>query len=864
MLSDFEDRFFEEALAVLSHPIRRKILEYLWEKEYSFLELSNICERDHGKLGFHLRKMNGLVDRDPSRKVFQLTPKGRLMYEFLVQGLFNLQRATERSERTEHEVERFRNRFRTLFNTIPDLVGIIDSKGRIMAVNDRVEAVIGYKREELIGKNFLRTGIFSSKYKTILKEYFRAAIKGRVISPFELETLTKDGEHIAFEVVVERIEYGKKLAFLGVLRDITERKKMEEALGESEERYRTLVELAHDGILTTDNKLTITFVNKRMHDMLGYNPGELVGVSYLSLIPGEEKQDQRAKARLVKAGKRSIHERKLVRKDGTIITMLLSVSPRFDAKGNYVGGLGIFTDITEYKKAEEELKQSEKKLRDIVENLGACLTISDKNGIRTYANRTWTKMLGYTPEEMIGTRLPTFFHEESLARREVEYEKRKKGESSNYEAKYVSKDGRIVPALIIGSPILDENGGFAGSYSLVIDMTERKKLEKALIESERRYRTLVELAHDGILLTEGTERKITFTNPRMADMLGYTVDEFLGKRYPDLIHPDELEQALQSRKRRLARGETATRERRLIKKDGSTLHTLVSVSSPNPNDKAQTSPSLLIITDITERKRMEEALRESEERYRTLVESAHDGIIVSEGKQRTINFANPRMADMLGYTIQELVGMSYSDLVHPDDMSDYRSKVKNHIKKSWKGDIYERRLIRKDGSTLHTLVSTTSIASKDKTATASSLNIFTDISELKHAENVLRESETRFRALAEASFEAIVIHEKGKILETNSAFADLYGYESSEIGNMDVLSLTAPRFRGIVSKYILSGYEKPYESYGLRKDGTVFPVEVRGAPILYKGRTVRVAAIRDITEWKRITEKSRKLDEELR
>ena len=262
----------------------------------------------------------------------------------------------------------------------------------------------------------------------------------------------------------------------------------------------------------------------------------------------------------------------------------------------------------------------------------------------------------------------------------------------------------------------------------------RRKVEEALRESEERYRALVELAHDGVMRTEGQKRIITFANRRMAEMLGYSVEEVVGKSYRDLVHPDENEDFLQTRRYRIMSGEISSRERRLVKKDGSSLYTLASASSVDPNDKTESSPAVVVFTDISDRKRMEEALQRSEERYRTLVELAHNGVMLTEGPKRTISFTNERMAEMLGYSVEELVGKSYMDLIHPDFMEQYLQDRKSFFVLR-RPSTYETAFIKKDGSTLLTLTSVSPVNPEDESEEAPLVCVFTDITERKRIED---------------------------------------------------------------------------------------------------------------------------------
>ncbi len=553
-------------------------------------------------------------------------------------------------------------------------------------------------------------------------------------------------EEIAVEILGERadgyiIKSGEPtsqyVALANSIRQLVTQRKAETSLRESEEKYRTLVALAHDGIILVEGQeRTISLANPRMCEMLGYTVEELVGKKYPDLVHPDDMEDylQVRRSRVTSGSARSI-ERRLLKKDGSTLHVLVSAS-NLDPKDRSESSstIGIFTDITQWKRTEEELRQAERRLRDIVENLGAGLAIYDENFVFTYANLTLARMLGYAPDELIGRPVSLLIHEDSLAERNREIKKRRRGESSSYETSLLSKDGRTVPVLAMGTPIFDDNKEFMGSYSLIIDLTERKKTEKKLRDSEERYRSLVELANDGIILVGGSERVISYVNDRFAEMLGYNVDELVGRSYTDLIHPEERKEYLTTRMSRLMSGKAATHERRLVRKDGSTLHTIISVSSIDPNDKTESAPSIAIFTDITQRKKAEEGLRKSEERYRSLIETAHDGIIITEGPERAISLANPRMCEMLGYTADELRGKTFVDLVHPDDMECYLQDRKA-LFTSGRASTYDRLFLKKDGSTLHVLVSVSPVNPDDRTESAPATCIITDITERRKMED---------------------------------------------------------------------------------------------------------------------------------
>jgi PAS domain S-box-containing protein len=213
---------------------------------------------------------------------------------------------------------------------------------------------------------------------------------------------------------------------------------------------------------------------------------------------------------------------------------------------------------------------------------------------------------------------------------------------------------------------------------------------------------------------------------------------------------------------------------------------------------------------------------------------------------------NQAWLDALGYSREEVIGRNFADFLHPD--------WQNHFETNFpvfkaKGEILgvEFKMAKKDGTFL--LVSFHGkIARTSKGDFLQTHCIFQDITTRKRAEEALRESEERFRALHDASFGGIVIHDQGVILDCNQGLAEQTGYSVDELIGMDGFALIAPESLELVKNNIRRGYEQPYQALGLRKDGSRYPVSIRGTIIPYKGRTVRVTEFRDITEYKRLEE----------
>ncbi len=253
------------------------------------------------------------------------------------------------------------------------------------------------------------------------------------------------------------------------------------------------------------------------------------------------------------------------------------------------------------------------------------------------------------------------------------------------------------------------------------------------------------------------------------------------------------------------------------------------------------------------RHRLQAQLKESEEKYRLLVEQPIAGITMIQDYR--IVFANQVFAKMLGYSTEELYAMSAEEVLalgHPEDQELREQYHRDRLAGKPAPKRYASRYIRKDGAVrwMETAAHLTKYQGRPAVQA-----FFLDVTERKRAEEALRENETRFRALSDATFEGIAFTEQGVIVDANQQFADIFGYQVNQVQGLDVRKLVVLEEREFVWNRILTGSEEPYEHRALCKDGTVIFLEVRPRMMSIKGRPMRVTAVRDITERKQAEKK---------
>jgi len=263
--------------------------------------------------------------------------------------------------------------------------------------------------------------------------------------------------------------------------------KAQEALRESEERYRRIVETSSEGIWTIDTESKVDFVNLPLTKMLGYPADEMLGKPLFQFLP--EEAGARAAHRLLversRQGFSEVAEVRLVRKDESGMLGLLKTSPIRDAEGNYLGTLGMLTDLTLHKQAEEALRKSEEQYRQIVEATTDGIIKTDEAAKILFVNRRYAQMLGYEPGEMIGTSAFDFMSAAAKLIAVESVQRRRKMGKDVYDSTLRHKDGTDIWVNIAATALVDGEGQYVGSLAVVRDITEQKKLQSQLMASDR-------------------------------------------------------------------------------------------------------------------------------------------------------------------------------------------------------------------------------------------------------------------------------------------------------------------------------------------------------------------------------------------
>ncbi len=502
------------------------------------------------------------------------------------------------------------------------------------------------------------------------------------------------------------------------------------------------------------------------------------------------------------------------------------------------------------REAQATLMTSQERYADLYDFAPVGYFTFDSSGLITGVNLTGASLLRVERGELTNKPFSLFVAAPSRGSFHRHYRGvLKTGTPRTREVQLSRKDGTSFYASMQSVPVRDAEGNLIGVRSTIGDLTERKQAEEGL----QRYQLLARHSRDIILFIRRGDARILEANAAATSAYGYSHEELLARSIHDLRAPETD---------RLTADQMAEAERHGIlfetfhrRKDGSTFP--VEVSSQGATiDSAPTIIS--VVRDITARKQAEQALRDSEARYQRLVELSPDAILVhAEGKYV---YANPAGVCLFGArSSEEVIGRDVLESIHPD----HRQLMVHRIEEACAGAVTplgEIRFIRLDGSTVDTEVTCRQVEFGGRPAIQT---VVRDITERKRAEEALQQSHERFRALAEATFEGIAFTEAGRILEVNDQLARMLGYGKDELIGTEVSSVIFPEDRRRVLENIQKGRESIIEHRFIRKDGVVIAVEAHGKPFTYEGRGIRVTALRDITERKRVEEALQKAHDEL-
>ncbi len=661
-------------------------------------------------------------------------------------GSWILARASVNRKRAEREIEERRLYLEGVLGAAPDAIVTLDARQRIVEWNAGAEMLFGYSREQAIGQGIddlvTGPGVFEEAVG-----FTQTLMDGGEVLPVEVVRYRKDGSPVDVIVAGSPILVGGE--FIGVVvvyTDIAERKRAEEALRESEEWYRQIVEKAVDVVYITDVQGFFTYVNPPAQELTGYSTDELVGMHFTELIPADWRERVQ-----------SFYQEQFGGRDRETTLMFPIITRTGEKKwaeqtvrllteGDRVAGFqSIVRDITERVRAEEALRESEEKYRELVE--GSLQGIVVRQGDKyVLANQAYADMVGYSTQELLEFTLDEIYamvhadDQEMIAQR---YRDRQAGKvvPDSYEHRFIRKDGGVGWAQATVSEIeIQGEQAFLGVY---LDVTERRRAEEAL-----RKRT-----YD--LGERVKELNCLYGISALVEKPGISLGEIL-QGTVDLIPPAWQYPEITCARIVLEGRELKTEDfREAIWRQGSdivvygerigTVGVYYLEQRPESDEGPFLKEERSLINAIakrlgttTEYKRAEEVLRESEEKFRTISASAQDAIIMLDN-EGNISLWNEAAEKMFGYSGQEVLGKALHDFLAPQRYHEASRQGFARFKTTGQGAAVGKTLelaaVRKDGIEFPVELSLSAVKLEGKW---NAIGIMRDITERKRAEEQLQ------------------------------------------------------------------------------------------------------------------------------
>jgi len=741
---------------------------------------------------------------------------------------------------------------------------ITDRNHRILWVNRAFITLSGYTLEEVVGKNpsLLNSGKHDEEFYRDVQDTTQS---GRVWRG-EIVNRRKDGTLYNEELTLTPVCHtsGEITHFVAIGQDISARKQAEETRA----RLAAIVESSNDAILGVSPQGTIVSWNRGAEGLYGYRPDEILGKPASILAPPDLSDEVSRLLEQVRKGEKiADFETVRVGKDGRRIAVSLSMSPLKNASGEVVGGAAIARDITQRLQAEEALRQSEEKYRSIVLNIPDVVWTMDSLGRFVFISPNIERVAGYTPQEFYQAGLELFFqtiHPDDLpAIKENLQAAFRDQQPRDVEYRTRHKDGRWIWTRARATGAYEKDGVLY-LQGLLSDITERKRAETALQESEERFRSLFENVTVGIYRTTPAGQ-ILVANPALVKMLGYKSLEELVKRN---LEEQGFEPAYprQLFRERMAReGEVKDLEAVWTWQDGSAIFVRESARAIR-GEGNQILYYDGIVEDITERKRAEEELYQSRQMLQSILDTIPQRVF---WKDRKISYIGCNKAFAIDAGLKdpaEIIGKNDYELAWSETAERYRADDKLVMEQETPRLNFDEPQSRPDGSLMW--LRTSKLPLRDREGRVIGvIGTYEDVTERKRAAQALRESEERFRQLAENIREAFFVsapepvritylsptydeiwgRPRQQVLDSPTAWVDSIYSEDRE----QACKIFAQAHRGVATDM---------EYRIVRPDGSLRWIRTRTFPVCNaEGKFYRVVGIaEDITERKQVEVATRK------
>jgi PAS domain S-box-containing protein len=509
-------------------------------------------------------------------------------------------------------------------------------------------------------------------------------------------------------------------------------------------------------------------------------------------------------------------------------------------------------DITGMKQREKLLRESQEKYRSLIEDINEVLYSVDEKGIITFISPVIETMSGYRPEEVAGTSFALYIHKDDLPELLESFERQKNGSVEANEYRIITKNRSPIWVRSFSKPVI-EDGQVKGMNGVLTNISTIKENELTLRKWERELQLTLDSTADGIWKWDFRDDSMFFS-PNYYRMLGYEPGDFPStyESWVALVHPDDRKHALQVVHEYLSeKPDVYENVFRLRTRDGGYRWIRARAKVVERDSEGKALRMIGSHEDITESTMSGHIVQKAMERGRELEEIIQESPVVAMIWEASpgwpVLFVSENISQF-GYNAWDLADgrVAYSDMVHPDDLERVAEEVSRYTREGLASYSQEYRILTPGGE-VRWLDDRTRVVRDESGKALKYLGVLLDVTEKKKSEEELRQSDHRFRQLAQAASEGVVIHDGAVILDANEAFAGIFGCRLEEIVGMDTAQFMAPKSMECVIENSRNGIEGTFIYDGIKKDGTALKLEASAKNITFQGKPARIATVRDVT-----------------
>lgn len=805
-----------------------KLLGYTKE-EFSTLKFSDLIDeniidntfaiysslKEKGNYQFETRyrkKDKSLVEVEISMRLIRLQDEE--VVQLFVRDISERKQSQEKINMLAHAIK-----------GISECVSITDLKGRITFVNDAFEKTYGYTREELVGKTMNIVRPFSN-FAELDKEIARVTENGSWQG--ELVNRAKNGREfpVFLSATLLRNDKGEPLAHIGICADITERKKNEKAIKESEKRFQDLYDSAPDMYFSVLPDGSVKSVNKSGAEYLGYDVYELIGREVWGIVHPHDLDSVKSTVKRIFEQKQTNAklEFRKVRKDGTTIWVNESTRLIYDENGEPRELFIICRDITINKEFQLAVQESEKKYRNLAQYAPVSVArYSLTNNTFEYANDEFERQMGCSIKEyseLSRLEKTNIIHPEDRNKVAGNYDRwRKNGYRSvlHFDYRIVNRKSQHIWLDTFIYADFDEENQALVMNEICIDITERKRVELAVLESEKKYKNLASNAPIAVTKISADTMKYEYVNDEFTRQTGYTMEEYnslSGAELKAMAYPEDRRKVYEFYKKWREDGYKGTQhiDYRTYNRRGEMVWVDTFLFADFDEDKKLTAINQICI-DITEQKQSQQKVLESELKYKNLTSNAPVAVTRITLKNKSYDFVNDEFIRQSGYSMEEfntLKDDKLVDMIHPEDRDKVFGFYREWSEKGYRGTQHiNYRIVNRYKKTVW--LDTFLYAEFNDNDEAQTINqICIDMTEQKKAEVELRQKDERFRALIENISDLIsLVDSTGNIIYASPSTTKVLGYSPEKYISQNIFDFIEPKDVPVMKDVFAKLLEKP-------------------------------------------------------